>query len=690
MLTKENGFTLPLHWTFPDAGKYAFTFISLFIILLAVYSNSFHGDWHFDDYGNVLQNKHIQIKSFSWDEIWECIHGIDQKRIIRPLSYFSLALNYHFNGLDVFGYHVVNFIIHYLASLFLFLFIYNTLQLPLIRNRFENISYSVALLATFLWAIHPVFVTSVTYIVQRMASMSGMFYILSMYLYLKARTAEKTKFSVVFFVGSTLAGFAAILSKENAVMLPVSIFLFDLCLIQGMTKDNLIKSGKILILPLLMIAILGLVYSGGFSNILEGYAGRDFTLAQRLLTEPRVILFYLSLLLYPIGSRLTLLYDIEVSRSLFQPCTTLPAILIILIIIGFSFYTAKKRPLVSFCIIFFFINHLIEGSFIPLEVIYEHRNYIPAMLLFIPVADFIIFTIDHFSYNKTFQFACLIGAIVILTGLGDITYRRNSIFIHDESLWLDNINKYPNLSRPHVNLGNIYFSSNLYEKGWEAYKNSTIVNNFANDSSRALLQHNFGIQYYQTKKYDKALPYFERSLEIRPDYLSSSIHIAKIKLLQGKTAEARKAIQNSLEYQPQNVKLLEMDSLISFKENNLHEADKTAKIALQKNPTAALALKIRAEIARKNGNYRGSIILWNLYKNILPDSVEANLALIELYHKMNEITFLKSEIARLNCYRQTKSFNDYINEFSQAEYFFVYSPNKTKIIEIVRSIDFEK
>jgi tetratricopeptide (TPR) repeat protein len=236
-------------------------------------------------------------------------------------------------------------------------------------------------------------------------------------------------------------------------------------------------------------------------------------------------------------------------------------------------------------------------------------------------------------------------------------------------------------------LGNTYFACNLYEKGWEAYAKAMTVNNFASVFALAMQQHNYGLQYFQTNKYAAALPYFERSLEIIPDYLSSSIHIAKIKLLQGKTAEARKAIQHSLKYHPQNVKLLEMASLISFKENNFHEADKTAKIALQKNPSAALGLKIRAEIARKNGNYRGSIILWNLYKNIVPDSVEANLALIELYNKMNEKTLLKKEISKLNCFRQIKSYNDYIDEFSKAKYFFVYSPNKTKIIEIVRNIN---
>ena len=123
MFTKENGFALPGNWQFPDGKKYAFTFISLLIILLAIYSNSFYGEWHFDDYANIVDNPHIQIKSFSWPEIKHCMFGVYQDRLTRPLSYFSFALNYKFGGMDVFGFHVVNFIIHYLSAVFLFLFI---------------------------------------------------------------------------------------------------------------------------------------------------------------------------------------------------------------------------------------------------------------------------------------------------------------------------------------------------------------------------------------------------------------------------------------------------------------------------------------------------------------------------------------------------------------------------------------
>ena len=101
-----------------------------------------------------------------------------------------LPLNYYFDGLNVFWYHVVNFFIHYVTSVFLFLFIYNTLKLPILEGRYERNAYSIALLSTLFWAINPVEVMAVTYIVQRMASMTAMFYIMAMYFYLKGRTGD--------------------------------------------------------------------------------------------------------------------------------------------------------------------------------------------------------------------------------------------------------------------------------------------------------------------------------------------------------------------------------------------------------------------------------------------------------------------------------------------------------------------
>ena len=539
MISKENGFALPFNLSFRINFQYVFACISIFIFLLIIYSNSFYGDWHFDDIFNIVANPYIQIKSFSWENIKRCIYGLAQERPSRPLSYLSFALNYYLDGTNVFGYHVVNFIIHYLAAIFLFLFIYNTLKLPLLKDRYNFTAYPVALLATLFWAINPVFVTSVTYIVQRMASMAGLFYIMSMYFYVKGKTSQNLNHSLFFFILCSLAGLASVLSKENAAMLPVSIFLYDLLLIRGISKDSINKYLKIAILPVTMIIIAGFILYVDFSAVFDDYKMRDFTMVQRLLTEPRVIIFYLSLLFFPLNSRLTLLYDIDVSHSLFQPWTTLPAILFILTAICFAFYITKKHPLLSFCIIFYFLNHLIEGSIFNLELIYEHRNYLPAMLLFVPLSEFLIYSSVYFSNKKMIQAIVALVIVIILVSAGDNTYRRNKIISDDFLLWSDNINKSPQLSRPHSNLGVIYFNKNMNEKALFEYEKAIALNNFGSTLALAIQDCNLGLLYFREKKDDLAMNYFQKSSAVLPEYIQNTIHIAKIKTRQNKNKETK-------------------------------------------------------------------------------------------------------------------------------------------------------
>lgn len=684
MLTKENGFALPGNWQFLNGKKYAFTFISLLIILLAIYSNSFYGEWHFDDFANIVNNPHVQIKSFSWDEIKNCFYGLEQERLSRPLAYLSFALNYYFDGENVFGYHLVNFIIHYLAAVFLFLFIYNTLQLPLLREKYATIAYPVAMLSTFLWAVNPVHVTSITYIVQRMASMAALFYILSMYFYLKARTNTKLIYSIVFFILSALCGLAAILTKENAAMLPASILLYDLFLIQGINKNNVKKYLKIAILPLAVILVIGFIYID-FSDIWGGYKIRGFTMMQRLLTEPRVILFYLSLLFYPINSRLTLLYDLDVSRSLFQPWTTITVILLIAIIIASAFYIAKKRPLISFCIIFYFLNHIIEGTIFPLELIYEHRNYLPSMLLFVPLGEFVIYALDNLSRKKSLQIAVACFIVIFLVGMGYITYIRNEIVGDDFKLWADNSNKYPKLSRPHSNLGNAYIKTGQRAKGLEQYKIALKLNNFGGIYARAIQEHNLGLYYFQEKKYSQALPYFESSCKVLPYYLPNLIYISKIKLTNNKISEAQSLIGEQIERYPDNPELIELFSLILYKEGNLDKAEATSKNAIKNNLSSTFHLMILAETAHKKGNYKSAIILWKHYYTIFPLNPYANLALIELYSQTNNYKSLDEEIAKLYCLKRNKPLISYLKEISQDKNLSVYIPDVVKMKSIVEN-----
>ena len=679
MLTKENGFTLPISWKCENPGQYAFTFITLLILLLAVYSNSFYGDWHFDDFPNIVKNSHIQIKSLSLPELKQSITGIYQDRLLRPFSYASFALNYYVGGLNVFGFHLVNFFIHYLSSVFLFLFIFNTLKLPLCKNQYENIAYPVALLATVLWSVHPVFVTSVSYIVQRMTSMAGLFYIMSMYFYLKGRMSKTKGKSIGFFILCALAGLASLLTKENAVMLPFSILLFDLLLIQGATKENIKRFLKILIAPLLLFIIVGFLYTGGFSNAFSGYAGRDFTMYERLLTEPRVIIFYLSLLFYPIHSRLTLLYDIDISHSLLQPWTTLPAILLILFIIATAIYLCRKRPLMSFCILFFFLNHIIEGTVIPLELIYEHRNYLPAMFLFIPVAQFFVYVLDYFSYKRLLQIAVALGVIIIIVGLGDVTFRRNAMFSDEFLLWSDNIEKYPNLSRPYGNLGNAYMHYQQKEKGFKYFEKALAVDNFGNIHIRAVQENNMGKYYYMEGQYDEAFVFFEKSYKVNSSYRSNIIYMAKIHILKGENDLAHQLITSSINKASDHIDLLEILSLIHIKKKDYQKAEADAQKVLKKDLSRSFPLSVLAETSRIKGNLRSSIALWQLYQSTSPQDAYGNLALINLYNQTNDQEKLKKEIDKLYYLKGNVSISSYLKRLAQKKNLAVYIPEIDEI-----------
>ena len=185
-----------------ECRKKTFVFITLFIIILSIYSNTFKASWHFDDIPNIIENRRLHVTELSWSNIKGAFFAAPRSpgELYRPVACLSFALNYFFGKDNVSGYHIVNISIHFLAAIFLFLFIYNTLNLPLLKAKYSSNSYFIALLSTTLWAINPLQTQAITFIVQRMASMAGMFYIISMYFYLKGRTATKNNVKISIFI----------------------------------------------------------------------------------------------------------------------------------------------------------------------------------------------------------------------------------------------------------------------------------------------------------------------------------------------------------------------------------------------------------------------------------------------------------------------------------------------------------
>jgi len=439
-------------------------FALLSLAVLLVYSNTFQAEFHYDDSVNITRNDQIQIKSLDMESLKGALFAGGRRGTIyhpvlyRPVAMLSFALNYYFDGVMVLKYHIVNISIHIITSAFLFLVILQMLNLPALRERFDGMQLQIAGIAALLWALNPVQLTNITYIVQRQNAMAGMFYIMAICFYLTARMGKKH----LFYVLAALSSILAMGSKENAIMLPWSLLLLDLLLIQGISWASIKRTGLVSLglLGASVLVIIGLqgVETFSIDTLIQGYTKRNFTLGQRLLTEPYVMILYLMLLFMPFHQALCLTHTVPVSHGIFDPPHTLISILLIAGLIALAVMKAKQRPFISFAILFFFLNHVVEGTVFPLELVYEHRNYIPSFFVFVPAAMVLVYAYYHW------QKIVMVGATVCLAVFfGYNTYVQNAAWKNTTSLWADVIQKNPDPRSVFNYAGGLFMENNYGE-----------------------------------------------------------------------------------------------------------------------------------------------------------------------------------------------------------------------------------
>ena len=544
--------------TITGCRRNIFAFVSLLLLILITYSNTFDASWHFDDENNILNNEPLHLTELNLQNIKKTFFADwnGSGKLYRPVACLTFALNYYFGGTGVYGYHLVNLIIHLLSSIFLFLFVYHTLNLPILEARYGPNSYFIALLSAVLWAINPVQTQAVTYVVQRMTSMAGLFCIMSMYFYLKGRTSAPKLLSGTHYFFCVVCGILAIGSKENAVMLPMVILLYNLFLVQGVTRNNLKRYSFFLLIAIFISLALALLMVGPSifnpKSLISGYQNRGFTLSERLLTEPRVILFYVSLLLYPMPDRLCLEHGITLSTSLTTPISTIMSIVAILLVLCVAAAGSKRWPLISFCIVFFFLNHLIEASVFPLELIFEHRNYLPSMLFFVPLSILLSNGIRFFSKKRVMRGFLIMFAILVLIGWGHSTYARNGIWKNDGLLSFDCIEKYPDLARPHHNLARFYAQNKQYQDAINEYLISLSKQNINNLAGKNWTYYNLGSLYQELGEDEKAMYNYERAQKYQPSFVPTHIRKGRLFLKNGLHDKAETEFQKALQAQKQS------------------------------------------------------------------------------------------------------------------------------------------
>ena len=483
-------------------------FVLLFFLIFSIYSNTFHASWQFDDHQNIIQDVNIRIKDLDIKSLWRSFFTADNEIIYRPFSRLTFAVNWYFSKSDVTGYHIVNIAIHLMNAWILFLTVLVLLRTPAIRDRYHGSEHFIALLTAVLWAINPIQTQAVTYIVQRMATMAAMFYLLSLFLYIKGRTVNSRLIRSFFFFGCFLSFLVGLASKENVMILPIALVLVEMTFFQDLsqakTKRNMFwitVGGGIFIIVLGPLLFLR---GNPLSIILEGYENRFFSPMQRLMTEPRVLIFYLSQIFYPVPTRLCIEHNVTISTSIFNPWNTLPSIAFVLSLIAFGLWQIRKMPVLSFAILFFFLNHSIESTVLDLELIFEHRNYLPSLFIFLPVSIGIKRMLDYYCVKKLFMFYTLVSFFILLfIGLGSGTYIRNMAWATERSLWEDATEKSPGMSRPVHNLALTY--ERLGQPNTALKLNAKALTlTMHRRSHKALPYNNMASIYYNRRNYMKA------------------------------------------------------------------------------------------------------------------------------------------------------------------------------------------
>lgn len=371
-----NNTTLPLKW--PMLGL---------LILLAcclAYWPGLHGPFLFDDNPHIVQNKRVHITDLSpesLEQAWESSLASGSSR--RPLAQLTFGIDHALAGLSPFAYKATNLGIHLINGILVFFLVRLLACIAAGTSPPSAACDSIALLAAAIWLLHPLNLTAVLYVVQRMAGLSATFVFAGLLLYLNGRLklADSGQGWWSMLLSFPLAGIG-FLAKENAALYPLFIAVLEFTLLRhtgfanrDQQRRHRLMLGILVLAPLLLGTVYVLMHPGLFNA-----SGRPFTLEQRLLTEPRILWIYLQQFLIPNIQTMGLFHDdLRISTSLWQPATTGLSILAWILVVGAALLRARQHPVFAFSVLFFLAGHTLESSIIPLELMFEHRNYVPLL-----------------------------------------------------------------------------------------------------------------------------------------------------------------------------------------------------------------------------------------------------------------------------------------------------------------------
>ncbi|NLU39899.1 MAG: hypothetical protein GXX78_13565 [Bacteroidales bacterium] len=592
------------------ASKPLFFPLFFLCVTFLAYFNSFTVPFLFDDYNQILNRANIHsFTVFNDLSFWLNVNQ-------RPFSLFTLAVNYHFGGENVFGYHLLNVFIHFLSGLFLF---YWLRMLPEVNSSTRR-SW-LPLLATLFFLLHPAQIQSVTYIIQRMTSLAGMFLILSVLLYTYGRLehVRQADFRKGFFYycAAILAGVLGLLSKQNAVVFPVVFLLVEFFFIRN-------KGGKIYRTYLISMLAVGIVALAA-ALVLVGLPTENASISRvdYLATQMQVIPRYFQLMLLPIG--LSIDQGVKIVDGFFNVWSLLGA-LFNLAMLGFSIYMVKKEPLISFGILWIYITLFIESSIFPItDPMFDQRMYLPLAgfsLVLLALADRYFF-----SRNQPLLKPVVVVVLCLLCGA---TIARNNLFNEPVRVWKDVTQKHPKHLRGWMALGKTYFEQGDYSIP-EAINCFETAREIAPSHEENLLD--LGAAYLATQQNEKAISCFSiLANSDNPEFKSQALRVmAAYNAGRKNIEESAKYFNDLLVMNPADHKTREALFMLYFNESNFLQAANVAKKWLAAYPRNAQAHHFmgKAQFSLNNKNEAEKYL--NSALNIDSNHAESMMLLSNIY-----------------------------------------------------------
>lgn len=440
----------------------------LLLILMAltalVYHTGLSGPLLFDDGPALTGNDHLVFDGSHFDNWRIASLSSHSGPLLRPIAMFSFAANVVANdGVDSFSIKSVNLLIHLFCGGLVFVFAsqvfarISATDHPAWRNH-------VAVMAAALWLLAPLHVSTVLYAVQRMAQLSALFSLAGLVIYMHYRSrwaaagASAGEFSAML-LWLFLFTFLGALSKENGVLLLWLVVVVEVTLFNGDwsgVRSVLLRRLSMLLLVAPVILVLAAMMI--WPDVISGrYAGREFTLEERLWTQLRLLWRYLGWLIFPDINAMGFQHDdIPISRGWMQPLTTLVSALALLVALSIAIFLRHRVPLLLFALLFYLIGHSLESSVWPLEMVYEHRNYLPSVAVFIFAASVI-----SLLYEKVTIVRSWVPLFAVLAVLLTLLFLRVFTWGDQHRLASVNVANHPVSSRSH------YF---LAESWMDAYR----------------------------------------------------------------------------------------------------------------------------------------------------------------------------------------------------------------------------